>query len=145
MRTSASCPFIEAHWSFSPANRAAVAFVWLVLPICVVHFRDEKCCCGRSAEGEPGQWVGNVWPLAAVSEGDTGQSGHHHKRGGLWGRSSEMLWPSSLELSSSGISGWALPTSPFKSALSGATQVGGWMAGWACPKEKQSPSMVARR
>lgn len=83
--------------------------------------------------------------VAAVSEGDTGRSGHRHKHGGLWGRSLERLWRSSLELSSSGISGWALPTSPFKSALSGATQVGGWMAGWACPKEKQSPSMVARR
>lgn len=55
MRTLASCPFIETHWSFSPVNRVAVAFVWLVLPICAVHFRDEKCCCSCFAQGELGK------------------------------------------------------------------------------------------
>lgn len=147
MRTSASCPFIEAHWSFSLVNRVAVAFVWLVLPICAVHFRDEKCCCGRSAEGEPGQWQrDNEWETCGGCwEGDTGRPGHRHKHGGLCGKGLERLWPSGLELSSNGISGWALLTSPFKSALRRAMQVGGWMAACACPNEKQNPSTVARR
>lgn len=81
-----------------------------VLPICAVHFRDEKCCCGPSAEGELGQWR---WD----EEWETWWwSGHLQKHGGLWGRGSERLWPSSLELRSNGISGWALLTSPVKSA-----------------------------
>lgn len=85
MRTSASCPFIKAHWSFSLVNRAAVAFVWLVLPICAVHFRDEKCCCGCSAEGEPGQWQwDNGWDVWWLLERGTGWLGHKH--GGLWGK-----------------------------------------------------------
>jgi len=79
-----------------------------------------------------GQGVGNAWrPLG----GDAGR-----KHDGLWGRGLERLLPSSLELSSDGISGWALLTSPFTPAL-----VRGWMAGCACPNEKQNPSAVARR
>lgn len=52
-----------------------------------MHFRDEKCCCGCSAEGELGQWQwDNEWDVWWLLERDTGWLGCHHKHGGLRGK-----------------------------------------------------------